>query len=70
MPNEGWKKFIELAGGPDALIVVFPTAMDDPVPDEIGEVKALNRFGAKNIKVLQYARPQGRGYRGLRRAIA
>lgn len=52
MPTEGWTKFIELAGGPEALIVVFPTAMDDPVPDEIGEVKSLKRFGAKNIKVL------------------
>jgi cyanophycinase len=51
MPVEGWTRFIELAGGPDALIVVVPTAMDDPTV-EPGEAKALKRFGAKNVKIL------------------
>jgi cyanophycinase len=52
MPAEVWKQFIELAGGPDALIVVVPTALEDPIPEEPGEAKALRTFGAKNIKIL------------------
>lgn len=47
-----WRKFIELSGGPDALIVVIPTAMDDPLRPESGEEQALKRFGAKNVKAL------------------
>ena len=52
MPQEIVKRFIELAGGPDALIVVIPTAMDDPLPKEIGEVRMLKRAGATNVKTL------------------
>lgn len=47
-----WKRFIELAGGADSLIVVIPTALEDPVPDDPGEAKALKKAGAKNVKVL------------------
>jgi cyanophycinase len=47
---EIWKKFIELAGGEEALIVVVASAMEDPVPIKIGEVLALERNGAKNVK--------------------
>ncbi len=46
---EIWKRFIELAGGPDAPIVVIPTALEDPLPAEIGETKALKRFGATAV---------------------
>jgi cyanophycinase len=51
-----WKRFIQLAGGPEALIVVIPTAMEDPVPVEPSEVRALRRAGAKNIKILHTRR--------------
>ena len=47
---EIWKKFIELAGGPDAPIVVVASALEDPVPIKIGEVLALEKYGAKNVK--------------------
>src|SRR5262249_16387633 len=47
-----WKKFIELAGGPEAVIVVVPTALEDPIPATVGEVTALRRNGAKNVVVL------------------
>jgi cyanophycinase len=47
-----WKRFIELAGGPDSLIVVVPTANDDPVPADPIEARLLRRAGAKNIKVI------------------
>jgi cyanophycinase len=52
MPAEGWKKFIELAGGPDALIVVIPTAMEDNGVANPGEAIALRRYGARNVKIL------------------
>ena len=49
---EIWKKFIELAGGPEAKLVFIATALDDPVPINAGEVTALARYGAKNVTVL------------------
>jgi cyanophycinase len=50
MPADVAQKFIELAGGPDALIVVLPTAQPDPVPASEGGF--LKRAGAKNVVVL------------------
>lgn len=47
-----WQKFIELAGGPDAPLVVIPTAGEDPLPKTLGEAAALVRQGAKNVRVL------------------
>jgi len=47
-----WQRFIAAAGGGDALIVVIPTALEDPVPKEPGELKALRKAGARNVKVL------------------
>jgi cyanophycinase len=55
---EIWKRFIELSGGPEALIVVIPTAMEDPLDKESGEGKALKRFGAKNVKALHTRNPK------------
>src|SRR5207249_3923368 len=49
---EIWKKFIELAGGPDATFVVLPSALEDPLPRTIGEVATLKRNGAKTVEVL------------------
>lgn len=52
MPAVGWKRFIEAAGGPDAPIVVIPTALEDPLPKTLGEVLALRKAGANNLTVL------------------
>jgi cyanophycinase len=51
---EIWKKFIDLAGGSDAPIVMIPTALEDPIPPDakIAEVAALKRFGANNVVTL------------------
>jgi cyanophycinase len=51
MPAEVTKKFIELAGGPDARIVVLPTAGPDPIPAN-GGAAFLQRAGARNVQVL------------------
>src|SRR5262249_29687710 len=51
-PAEVVKRFIEEAGGPESLLVVVPTALEDPIPAEPGEVVMLKRAGAKDVKVL------------------
>ena len=47
-----WKRFIELAGGPEAPIVVVPTSMEDPLPLIPAEVRILQKYGAKRITTL------------------
>src|SRR5437868_7020804 len=47
-----WKRFLDLAGGPQAPIVVVPTANEDPVPAEPVEARMLKRAGAKNVTLL------------------
>jgi cyanophycinase len=51
MPADITKKFIDLAGGPEALIVVLPTANPDPLPLK-GESSFFERAGARNVHVL------------------
>jgi cyanophycinase len=51
MPRDVTAKFIELAGGPDAPIVVLPTAVPDPKPSP-GEGMLFTRAGANNVTVL------------------
>jgi cyanophycinase len=51
MPEDITKKFIELAGGPDALIIVLPTANPDPLPPN-AEGGFLQKAGAKTVKVV------------------
>jgi cyanophycinase len=51
MPADVTKKFIDLAGGPDALLVVLPTAVPDAVSVQ-GEANFFERAGAKNVHVL------------------
>ncbi len=48
------EKFIELAGGPEASIIVLPTALGDisPPRNEVFEVRMLERAGAKNVVLL------------------
>ncbi|WP_254513788.1 cyanophycinase [Anatilimnocola floriformis] len=50
LPVDIQKKFLELAGGPDAPIVVLPTAIE--TPDLEKEGLFLKRLGAKNVIVL------------------
>jgi cyanophycinase len=56
LPAAVTQKFIELAGGPDALIVVLPTAQPDPLQPE-AEAGFLKRAGAKNVAVLPGRKP-------------
>ncbi|MBI3864272.1 MAG: cyanophycinase [Planctomycetia bacterium] len=52
MPDDVTQRFIELAGGPEALIVVLPTANPEPLPDRPRDGAFLVKAGAKNVKVL------------------
>lgn len=49
MPTEVLEKFIDLAGGPDSLIVVLPTAEPDPIPKNNSSEHMLRKAGAKNV---------------------
>src|SRR5437667_6333941 len=50
---EVMKRFIDLAGGPDAPIVFIPTANGaDPQPANQAEANILRKAGAKNVTVL------------------
>ncbi len=51
MPDDVLKKFIELAGGLDAPIVVLPTSMPDPLPADSGAA-FFKRAGAKRVTVI------------------
>lgn len=56
MPRTIVEKFIELAGGPDATIVVVPTAEEGAIPgddEQVGGVRMLIAAGAKDVRVLR-----------------
>ena len=50
------QRFLDLAGGPEALIVVLPTANPEPLPDHPTDGEFLVNAGAKNVKVLKARR--------------
>jgi cyanophycinase len=57
---EMWERFIKGSGGPDATIVVIPTALEDKdfAGGEAGEVKILKKYGAKNVVSLHTRDPK------------
>lgn len=56
LPREVMQRFVQLAGGPDALILVIPTALEDPLPPDPVEMRLLRQAGAKNLKLLHTRR--------------
>ncbi|GAB4160610.1 MAG: hypothetical protein Tsb009_37940 [Planctomycetaceae bacterium] len=52
MPRDICEKFIELAGGPNALIVYLPTAVPDRLARRARKPRYFTAAGARNIKVL------------------
>lgn len=53
MPNELVDRFIQLAGGPEAKIVVVPTAVPDPLAPDFRLTSLFRRRGAKNVVVVR-----------------
>jgi len=49
MSAEVWKRFVELAGGESARIVILPTAVEDPKAEPGFEVRVLKLAGAEHI---------------------
>ncbi len=53
------KKFVELAGGPQSLIVILPTAApEDPTLQGLQAQRLLGRGGATRFKVLSGTKPE------------
>ncbi len=52
MPPTVLRKFLDLAGGPEAPIVFLPTAQPDPIPARYGEIAQFEKAGARNVHVL------------------
>ncbi len=52
MPLQLVKEFVAAAGGKDAHIVVLPTSMPDPLPEDYGK-RMFEAGGAKNVTVLR-----------------
>ena len=69
-PPDALKIFMEEAGGPDAPIVIISNALGDNVPAErVGEVRMLERVGAKNIKVIHARSPEEAGTEAILKPI-
>ncbi|MDX1928783.1 MAG: cyanophycinase [Pirellulaceae bacterium] len=52
MPEEVWKRFVELAGGKNARIVILPTAVEDPKAEPAFEERVLKLAGAGQVVTL------------------
>lgn len=54
MPSEVMAKFLDLAGGADAPVVVLPIAAGDTLPeDSSNDTRLLTRSGASNVRSLR-----------------
>src|SRR5262249_5164225 len=53
MPAGLLQRFVDLAGGKKAHIVVLPTAMPDPLPAREGIAAAFRRAGAEKVTTLK-----------------
>jgi cyanophycinase len=60
MPEEGMQHFIAASGGPDAPIVIIPTAIGRPDAATFGERNAdqLRALGANNVSVMHTMNPR------------
>lgn len=57
-PREAMARFLTAAGGPDAPIVVVPTAAGGDADDAPGFERALAAAGARNVRVFHAAHPR------------
>lgn len=56
IPKDVLPRFIQAAGGPDALILAVPTAQSDDPPMDPSEAKMLRKAGAKNVKTFHLSK--------------
>jgi cyanophycinase len=52
MPEEVWKRFVELAGGKKSRIVILPTAVEEPKAEQAFEERVLKLAGAAEVVTL------------------
>ena len=55
-PKGLMKRFVDLAGGKNASIIVLPTAQPDPLPPRSGMVQIFQKYGAKKVTLLRQRR--------------
>ena len=53
-----WEKFVALAGGENARIVVIPTALGDDISGANGTVNTLKKTGAATVTILHTTDPK------------
>lgn len=58
MPRGLTQRFVDLAGGKDASIVVLPTAMPDPLSERDGMAELLKKMGVGKVTVLRGRTPK------------
>lgn len=59
MPASVWQRFVKLAGGEQARIVILPTAVEDPSGEPGFEDRVMRQAGAKHVVTLaQIARSE------------
>jgi len=56
-PREAMAKFVELAGGPAALILLLPTASEDPDYIQALLKSFAKDYGCRNVKLLNVHKP-------------
>src|SRR5262249_55782853 len=56
IPAEIAARFIDLSGGPEAPIVLLPTANPDPLPVESRDATLFEKLGARRVRVLKARR--------------
>jgi cyanophycinase len=58
MDRAMWERFIAAAGGPEAPLVVIPTAQGDGPQDEPAEVRRLKSMGCANVSWIDARTPE------------
>jgi len=61
--EEMWRQFVKLAGGPEAQIVIVPTAVENPQLGDRRDVREFKDAGAKTVTVLHTISPNAAGSR-------
>lgn len=58
LPRGLFERFVALAGGPDAPIVILPTAQEPPFPKTAPEERLFRRAGARRVATLSAVTPE------------
>ncbi len=57
LPEATWRRFVELAGGPQARIIFLPTATPNPDTTDLKGLEQLRKAGAPEVEVVRARTP-------------